>query len=146
VSDDNVLEKEKVQRQEGQIIMFRVGICVMVLIYLYQFGWPAVGLGLIGSLVFICMVVSLADSMHNGLERNKVEALRPQRDKQIVCPHCQTKGHVTTAAVKVNKGISGEKATGAILTGGISMLATGLSDRQMMTKATCSNCGSVWHF
>jgi hypothetical protein len=33
-------------------------------------------------------------------------------DKKIVCPQCQTAGHVTTRRVKAKKGISGGKATG----------------------------------
>jgi hypothetical protein len=48
--------------------------------------------------------------------------------------------------VKVKRGISGGKATGAVLTGGVSMLATGLSRKEAATKATCGNCGSRWVF
>lgn len=65
---------------------------------------------------------------------------------QLICPHCQTKGHVRTKSVKMKKGISGAKATGAILTGGISMLATGLSRKEGLTQAHCTNCGSTWQF
>jgi hypothetical protein len=64
----------------------------------------------------------------------------------MVCPHCQSRGTVKTRPVKLKKGISGAKATGAILTGGLSILATGLSRKEDLTEATCSNCGSVWHF
>ena len=70
----------------------------------------------------------------------------PTKDMQIVCPHCQTKGHVTTRQVQLKKGVSGGKAVGALLTGGVSLLAVGLSRKEDATKATCSNCGSVWHF
>jgi len=134
---------EKVHQQEQNAMLFLLAIVVMVLTYLYEFGWPAVGFGLLGSLVCVLLIVSGLKNIDCDLER---EAQRPQRDKQIICPHCQTKGHVTTADVTVNNGISGGKASVAILTGGVSMLATGLSNRQAMTKATCSNCGSVWHF
>jgi hypothetical protein len=65
---------------------------------------------------------------------------------QIVCPHCQVKGNVSTRQVKQKVGVSGAKATGALLTGGLSLLATGLSRKQQVTEARCSNCGSVWHF
>jgi len=68
------------------------------------------------------------------------------RDLKIVCPHCQLRGGVTTKPVKLKKGISGAKATGALLTGGLSVLATGLSRKEDTTEAKCSNCGSVWHF
>ena len=64
----------------------------------------------------------------------------------MICPHCQAKGNVTTERVKVKKGVSGEKATAAVLTGGVSILATGLSRKEELTKAYCRNCGNVWHF
>ena len=67
-------------------------------------------------------------------------------DAQIVCPHCQTRGRVTTCDVKLKKGVSGGKAVGALMTGGLSLLAVGLSRKEDATKAECSNCGSIWHF
>jgi transcription elongation factor Elf1 len=65
---------------------------------------------------------------------------------QMVCPHCQTKGSVSTSRTKVKQGISGAKATGAVLTAGFSILATGLSRKQKFTQARCSNCGAEWLF
>lgn len=62
----------------------------------------------------------------------------------MVCPHCQTKGTVWVEQIKVKKGISGGKATAAILTGGLSLLATGLSKKGMVTEASCKNCGMTW--
>ncbi|HPO33816.1 MAG TPA: hypothetical protein PLI32_10745 [Deltaproteobacteria bacterium] len=71
-------------------------------------------------------------------------------NKQLICPHCQTKGQVRTRfhSMKQKKGISGAKATGAILTGGLSLLATGLSRKETVsyTTAHCSNCNSTWNF
>jgi len=64
----------------------------------------------------------------------------------MICPHCQTKGRVLTKAVTQKKGISGGKATGALLTGGISLVATGLSRKEVSTQAHCLTCGSTWHF
>jgi hypothetical protein len=64
----------------------------------------------------------------------------------MLCPHCQEKGNVRTQAVKRKKGVSGGKATAAILTGGVSLLATGLSRKELSTEAYCSNCGSKWDF
>lgn len=63
-----------------------------------------------------------------------------------ICPHCQTKGFVHTKPVKRKKGVSGAKATGALLTLGFSMLATGLSRKETMTQAHCENCNSTWDF
>jgi hypothetical protein len=75
-----------------------------------------------------------------------VPAPKMRPPSKLVCPHCQVFGHVRTERVKVKKGISGGKATGAVFTAGISLIATGLSRKETVTKATCGNCGSVWHF
>lgn len=64
----------------------------------------------------------------------------------MVCPHCQTKGKVRTKPIKRKAGISGAKATAAVFTAGVSMLATGLSRKEAVTEARCGNCNSVWHF
>lgn len=64
----------------------------------------------------------------------------------IVCPHCHTKGHVSTRQVYLKKGISGGKVMGALFTGGVSLFATGLSRKEQATEAQCSKCGAVWHF
>ena len=64
----------------------------------------------------------------------------------MVCPHCQKKGTVTTKIIKRKKGVSGAKATGAILTLGWSLLVTGLSRKEEETQAHCTACGTTWHF
>jgi hypothetical protein len=53
---------------------------------------------------------------------------------------------VWTKQTKVKKGVSGGKATGAILTGGLSLFATGLSRKEAITKAHCTNCAMWWDF
>lgn len=63
---------------------------------------------------------------------------------KIKCPHCGELKKVYTKTVIFSKGISGGKATGAILTGGISLLVTGLSRKEELTQATCENCSSTW--
>ncbi len=63
---------------------------------------------------------------------------------EIVCPHCHAKGHVETRVRKAKKGVSGAKATGAVLTGGLSLLATGLSRKERVTEARCGRCGTEW--
>jgi len=65
---------------------------------------------------------------------------------QIICPQCQSRGKVRTKSVTKKKGISGGKATAALLTAGTSLLATGLSRKERTTEAHCDNCGSTWHF
>lgn len=64
----------------------------------------------------------------------------------IVCPHCHIKGYVHTKPVKRKTTISGGKVMGGLLTGGLSLLATGLSRKQAVTQAHCDNCGSTWDF
>ena len=66
--------------------------------------------------------------------------------KNMICPHCQTRGTVRTRREMLKQGISGDKATAAVLTGGISVLATGLSKKAEVTKAHCDNCGNDWMF
>lgn len=74
------------------------------------------------------------------------DALYGRVNTMMVCPHCQSKGSVRTKTVKQKKGVSGGKATAAVLTGGVSLLATGLSRKENLTEARCGNCHSVWHF
>jgi transcription elongation factor Elf1 len=67
-------------------------------------------------------------------------------DGNLVCPHCQMKGTVRTVRGVRKAGISGGKAVAAVITLGWSMLATGLSRKEHITEARCSNCGSIWRF
>ena len=63
----------------------------------------------------------------------------------LVYPHCQAKGQVHTKLVKLEKSISGGKAVGALFTGGLSHLATGLR-KELTMWAHCNACGSAWDF
>lgn len=63
---------------------------------------------------------------------------------QLVCPHCGTKGTVRSKQVRMKKGVSGGKAAGAVLTAGLSVLATGLSRKEKVTEMRCSNCLTAW--
>jgi hypothetical protein len=65
---------------------------------------------------------------------------------EIICPHCQKKGYVHVKQVTNKKGVSGGKATAALLTGGISLLATGLSRKEQGSQAHCDNCSMTWSF
>jgi hypothetical protein len=59
----------------------------------------------------------------------------------VVCPHCHTAGHCRVKTGRQKTGISGAKATAAILTGGTSLLATGLSKKETVSEVRCGNCG-----
>ena len=93
----------------------------------------------------LAAAIERRDAAARRLETFRLEQLGPLRP-QVVCPHCQEKGHVHHKAVTNKKGVSGGKATAALLTGGVSMLATGLSRKEGATEAHCSNCDSTWQF
>lgn len=76
----------------------------------------------------------------------RAEAIYGPLRVALVCPHCQQKGSVHTKKVTQKTGVSGGKATAAVLTGGASLLAVGLSRKQGLTEAHCTNCNSTWHF
>ncbi|MCK5828520.1 hypothetical protein KAH43_08380 [Candidatus Bipolaricaulota bacterium] len=66
--------------------------------------------------------------------------------RTMICPHCQTKGTVRTRVVEMKRGISGSKAMGGLVTGGISLLLTGLARKERVTRARCKHCRAVWHY
>lgn len=65
---------------------------------------------------------------------------------ELICPHCQTKGLVRNKYIKSDQGISGDKATAAVLTGGATVLFTGLKNETIKTQAYCEKCRSIWYF
>lgn len=70
---------------------------------------------------------------------------RAKRDApQVMCPHCHTRGSVTVEDVQRKQGVSGGKATGALMTGGASMFLTGLSRKQWVKHMHCRNCDMPW--
>ncbi len=64
----------------------------------------------------------------------------------MICPHCQQQGTVRTKTASHKKGVHGGKATAALLTGGVSLLAIGLSRHENLTEAHCNNCKNSWIF
>lgn len=62
----------------------------------------------------------------------------------IVCPYCNYRNCVRTTRLTQKVGISGGKAAGVLLTGGLSLFLTGLSRKVCVTRATCDVCKSVW--
>lgn len=114
-------------------------------------------MGIFGWIVLIAVVMAIAIWLQAKWEADEKErfgdAITPSEiarygapQPAFVCPHCQEKGKVLTKPIKKKAGISGAKATGAILTGGVSLLATGLSRKEAVTEAHCVNCNSTWHF
>jgi len=94
----------------------------------------------------------LAAKEESALRSAEAQA-RAQRDREwgprnvaLICPHCQTKSQVRTKSILQKSGISGGKATAAVLTSGVSLLATGLSRKEQVTQAHCDHCSSTWRF
>ncbi len=87
-----------------------------------------------------------ANSMASDIGTSSPSTAWMSTGSNLICPHCQARGSVTTRAVKRKKGISGAKATGAVLTLGWSLLATGLSRKEEETEAHCTACGATWHY
>ncbi len=87
-----------------------------------------------------------AGERREALATLQAESRYGRRNPAMICPHCQQQGTVHTRPVTQKKGVSGGKATAAVLTGGISLLATGLSRKEQNTQAHCVNCNSTWFF
>lgn len=71
-------------------------------------------------------------------------ANRPTVNENVTCPHCGVRGQVSVQRLSRKKGVSGGKATGALMTGGLSMFATGLSRKEGAQHLVCGNCGIGW--
>lgn len=96
-------------------------------------------------LLFLCFGVSGLTLVAMALSAAGVDMTSTDtRSQHILCPHCHSSGTVTTWSERRKSGLSGAKATGAILTGGISLLVTGLSNSESQMKARCSHCGVSW--
>jgi hypothetical protein len=74
------------------------------------------------------------------MEKASFGALHPE----VICPHCQHKRGVRMKKKTAKKGISGGKAVGGIVTGGASLLLTGISRHEGFTEARCKNCKTQW--
>jgi hypothetical protein len=85
-----------------------------------------------------------AESDDEAILRAQLGAYKPRGDVLIKCPYCHQTGGVTTRRTTAKRGVSGGKATGAVLTGGMSLLATGLSRHEDVTKFRCQRCRTRW--
>jgi hypothetical protein len=66
-------------------------------------------------------------------------------NSKLTCPYCKVQGLVGTRQVKVKRSSSGARSTGSFVTGGLSVLTTGLSKRVVVTEAACGKCNSTWY-
>lgn len=81
----------------------------------------------------------------SGFSKFMHELTYGARKPKMSCPHCQTVGNVRVKNRRQTAGVSGGKVAGALLTGGLSILATGLSRKETVTLAYCDNCTVQWH-
>lgn len=95
--------------------------------------------------LLIVLLVALS-ALTGELKFNDPDLLYGPVNPHMICPHCGEKGTTRTKKVDHKTGISGGKATAAVLTGGWSLLATGLSRKEAITQAHCSNCDNTWVF
>lgn len=100
----------------------------------------------IAMLLLFVLIIALAASQKRISPEQQAQLTNGRISPQVICPHCQTRGTVRTKAIKKKVGISGGKATAALLTGGVSLLATGLARKEALTQAHCENCNSTWSF
>jgi hypothetical protein len=104
----------------------------------------------IGAVIFIVFIVCMGLFGLMKLVEEKFPFLKGEGQdspgSQIICPHCGVRARVTTSMSRHKTGLSGGKVAGAVLTGGASMLATGLSRKEWKTDGNCGNCGSSWSF
>lgn len=105
----------------------------MELIYMF------VGLFVVVFVGYSIMLAMMSPSQRKDHLEGKVNPV-------MECPHCHHTNCVRTKIVNDKRGISGGKVTGALLTGGASILATGLSQKKRVTKATCDKCKNIWLF
>jgi hypothetical protein len=96
--------------------------------------------------IVVLFIVCASISEASASPKQRATSQYGPLNEQMVCPHCTMQGKVRTKKVTQKKGVSGGKATAAVLTGGISLLATGLSRMETGTEAHCDNCRNTWQF
>jgi hypothetical protein len=86
------------------------------------------------------------DAREAARSHTKLQAQGKVATPGLICPHCGESGHVTSKQSKEKEGISGAKATAALLTGGVSLLVPGigLSRKVNALVRHCTKCGSRW--
>ena len=101
------------------------------------------------TIIIIIFVAAIVIGIIQGLNMSPEKALEATYgpiNANMTCPHCNTTGKIHTKPITQKKGVSGGKATAAVFTAGISLLATGLSRKENNTQAHCTNCNNTWYF
>ena len=108
-----------------------------------SYGFIATLIGYIAGLLALVLIAVVGEAIFFVRDPNL--AFSPQ-NPHMKCNHCGTIGQIITKKVDLTKGISGGKAVAGLLTGGLSILAVGISRKEEQTEARCGKCGNVWHF
>jgi hypothetical protein len=99
----------------------------------------------VACVTYILLIKAFAPKIYAaGMEEMWRQAGGGPPNPQMGCPHCRAVGTVVATPVTVKTGISGAKAAGAVLTGGSSVLVTGLSKKQQATSLRCQSCQMTW--
>lgn len=98
-----------------------------------------------GALItFIVLVVALFAFWMSPMGQRIIAAQEAQM-RLIICKSCGLRGNCTAKRVQRKNGIDGTKASAAVLTGGTSILFTGLSERHDSTQIKCRACRAVYY-
>lgn len=82
---------------------------------------------------------------HDGCSIQHTSAPLELKVPVVLCPFCRTNPpNVTSKVVTVKGRISPGKLSGALLTGGTSLLATGLAHKENRRVYTCLHCEKRW--
>lgn len=120
---------------------FSISMPIVILISIASFSLLGVikgGLISIVSFVLVMIVAAIMDKSERPLQNSN--------SPHMECPHCKTVEQINTRKVDLTKGISGGKAVAGLLTGGLSILAVGISRQETKTEARCGKCNNIWHF
>lgn len=104
-------------------------------------------LGLLAITAVVCLAVILliyAIDPKLAAKAHQDMLLGGPVNQEVICPHCQTRGQVRVQETTVKTGLSGGKATAALLTGGATLIATGLSSKTKSTSMACGHCHVTW--
>lgn len=125
----------KLDRCVENVVLVILAVAMIWLTYAYEYGDLLFFGSIIVTAIFSLFMFATIPLWHPTVAR-EIAAQRREWDSRIICPHCETKGCVSTKAPFVNMAIGGKST--------VALMGADLSDCK--TRATCSNCGSVWHF
>ena len=129
-------QARKLGRGVENAVLIVLAIAMIWLTYAYEYGDLLFFGSIIVTAIFSLFMFATIPLWHPTIAREIAEQRR-EWDSRIICPQCQTKGCVSTKAPFVNMALGGGKTTAALVGGDLS---------GCKIRATCSNCGSVWHF